>query len=135
MSLYRSKLRNTYFYRLSLIIVVLMSVTVQSNNGVEAFLIKGQQAITRIQIQPSPLIGGPKWFPVHCKVVIDDIHYFDFVPINATDPQTLQRPLTLQPVPAVARFTVNKEKYKFCTIILPRNCYERKYNNKSYQIL
>jgi hypothetical protein len=86
-----------------------MSVTVQSNNGVEAFSIKGQQAITRIQIQPSPLIGGPKWFPVNCKVVIDDIHYFDFVPNNATDPQTLQRPLTLQPVPAVARFTVNKK--------------------------
>jgi hypothetical protein len=108
MSLYRSKLRNTYFYSLSLIIVVLMSVAVQINNGVEAFSVKGQQAIARIEIQPSPLIGGPKWFPVHCKVVIDEIHYFDFVPINATNPQTLQRLLTLQPVPAVARFTVNK---------------------------
>lgn len=56
-----------------------------------------------IQLRPASLIGGPSWLPLHCQVIVDTTHVFDFVPLNATSPATLQKLLTLQPVPATAR--------------------------------
>ena len=57
----------------------------------------------RIKIRPAPLIGGPSWLPVHCQVIVDNKNVFDFVPLNATEPSTLQKLVTLEPVPAMAR--------------------------------
>lgn len=54
----------------------------------------------RLKIQPSPLIGGPTWLPVHCKVIVDGTHIYDFVPLNATSPVTIQKLIQLQAVPA-----------------------------------
>lgn len=57
----------------------------------------------RVRIQPSPLIGGPTWLPVHCKVVLDNSHIFDFVPRNAASTETIQKLISLQAVPAIVR--------------------------------
>jgi hypothetical protein len=56
-----------------------------------------------IQLKTAPLVGGPSWLPVHVKVVIEDKHVFDFVPLNPTSPGTLQKLVSLQAVPAEAR--------------------------------
>ena len=56
-----------------------------------------------VRLETAPLIGGPSWLPVHVKVVVDDVHVFDFVPRNATSPETLQKLLSFQSVPAEAR--------------------------------
>jgi len=57
----------------------------------------------RVTIQSSPLIGGPVWLPVHCKVIVDDSHIFDFIPLNAASTETIQKLITLQTVPATVR--------------------------------
>lgn len=57
----------------------------------------------RVRIQPSPLLGGPGWLPVHCKVIVDDSFVFDFIPLNAASPETLQKLISLQAVPATVR--------------------------------
>ena len=54
----------------------------------------------RLEIQPSPLIGGPTWLPLHCKVIVDGTHIYDFVPLNATSSETIQKLIQLQAVPA-----------------------------------
>ncbi len=56
-----------------------------------------------IRLETAPLIGGPSWLPVHVKVVLDEVNKFDFVPKDATAPETLQKLLSLQPVAAEAR--------------------------------
>ncbi len=56
-----------------------------------------------IRIETAPLIGGPLWLPLHVKVVVDEQNVFDYVPINATSPDTIQSLLTLKAVPAEAR--------------------------------
>ena len=56
-----------------------------------------------IELRTSPLIGGPSWFPVHVKVVIDDKHVFDYVPLNPTSKQTMKKLVYFQAVPAEAR--------------------------------
>ena len=61
------------------------------------------RATERIKLQTSPLIGGPSWLPVHVKVVIDENHAFDFVPLNPTSKDTLRKLVSLQAVPAEAR--------------------------------
>ncbi|VEU35755.1 unnamed protein product [Pseudo-nitzschia multistriata] len=63
----------------------------------------------RVKIQPSPLIGGPEWLPVHCKVVLGDRYVFDFIPLNAASKQTIQRLTGLQAVPAIVR-TIQKNQ-------------------------
>ena len=45
-----------------------------------------------------PLIGGPRFLPVHVAVVVDENHVFDFVPESPRDPQTIQRLVSLQGV-------------------------------------
>jgi hypothetical protein len=75
-----------------------------------------------IRLQPSPLFGGPKWLQVHVKVVLhilpttaassssigdhDDEtqHLWDFVPRNATRPETLAELLSLRAVPGQVRY-------------------------------
>ena len=56
-----------------------------------------------ISLKLAPLVGGPRWLPVHVKVILCDAHGFDFVPLNPTSVDTLQKLLTLQAVPAEAR--------------------------------
>mmetsp|Transcript_9591 Transcript_9591/g.28635 ORF Transcript_9591/g.28635 Transcript_9591/m.28635 type:complete len:158 (-) Transcript_9591:121-594(-) len=64
----------------------------------------------RVKLKPSPLIGGPGWLPVHCKVEVGDSHVFDFVPVNAESTETIQKLITLQTVPATARQMGNNRK-------------------------
>lgn len=64
----------------------------------------------------SPLIGGPRFLPLHLEVMLSDngpsssddaaglLHRFDFVPANPTDPKTLAQLLTLRSVPGLARY-------------------------------
>jgi len=66
----------------------------------------------RVKIQTAPLIGGPSWLKVHCKVVLDDSHVFDFVPLNAASTETIQKLMTLQPVPATIRRTKTNNNKK-----------------------
>jgi len=63
----------------------------------------------RLAIQLSPLVGGPAWLPVHCKVIVDDSHVFDFIPMNATSTETIQKLISLQKVPATVRI-IEKSK-------------------------
>eukprot|EP00536_Pseudo-nitzschia_multiseries_P000943 jgi/Psemu1/179901/e_gw1.12.24.1 len=64
----------------------------------------------RVRLQPSPLLGGPGWLPVHCKVVVGDSRAFDFVPLNAESTETITKLISLQAVPATARTIHNKRK-------------------------
>jgi hypothetical protein len=57
-----------------------------------------------IRLRVAPLIGGPSWLPVHVQVVIEDICIVDFVPLNPTSKENLEKLLTLRSVPAEARF-------------------------------
>lgn len=80
--------------------LVLYLTLVVSTTIIHAFTF----SVTRhIRIQSAPLIGGPTWLPLHCKVVIDTTHTFDFVPLDATKATTLQQLVTLQSVPAIVR--------------------------------
>ena len=78
----------------------------------------GSLSPQQIQLECCPLIGGPPFLPLHVQVVVlgggeedtglDDIsdntilrqtkHRFDFIPREATEPQTLAKLLTLQEV-------------------------------------
>jgi hypothetical protein len=84
-----------YFVSLSLLLWVLLPV-----NDVEGLTFPINPFI---EIRPAPLISGPSWLPLHCQVVLGQKTVFDFVPINATQTETLQKLLALQSVPAVAR--------------------------------
>jgi hypothetical protein len=64
----------------------------------------------RVAIQSSPLIGGPTWLPVHCKVIVDDQHIFDFIPLNAASTETIKKLITLQTVPATVRIIQKNDK-------------------------
>jgi hypothetical protein len=63
----------------------------------------------QIQIKAAPLIGGPTWLPLHCQVIVDATYAFDFVPLNATSTTTLQKILSLQLVPAIARIRRHRQ--------------------------
>jgi hypothetical protein len=56
-----------------------------------------------LQLRLAPLIGGPSWLPLHVKVIVDSDNSWDFVPLNATSPDTLKSLLMLQPVPGEIR--------------------------------
>jgi all-trans-8'-apo-beta-carotenal 15,15'-oxygenase len=63
-----------------------------------------------LHLQPSPLVGGPSWLPLHCKLLLrgrdDDRredYGFDFVPQNATTASTLVNLLRLRSVPGTIR--------------------------------
>ena len=69
-----------------------------------------------ISLQPSPLIGGPSWLPVHVKVVLRENSQdcaWDFVPLDATDKGVLTKLTTLQSVPGIirARASVDANKW------------------------
>jgi len=81
-----------------------------------------------VYVRLSPLVGGPKFLPLHAEIMIlasgdavfgtDEsginslreglngrvLHRFDFLPENPTDPATLARLLSLQSVPGLARY-------------------------------
>jgi hypothetical protein len=62
-----------------------------------------------ITLKPSPLLGGPKWLQVHVKVVLvasgsGETHSWDFVPMNATQPETLVKLLSLRAVSGELRY-------------------------------
>ena len=63
----------------------------------------------RVRLDTAPLIGGPSWLPLHVKVVVDDVHVFDYVPLNATSTETLQNLLSLQTVPAEVRVKISSK--------------------------
>jgi hypothetical protein len=88
-----------------------------------------------IQLRPAPLIGGPSWLPLHCQVIVDTTHVFDFVPLNATSPATLQKLLALQAVPATARIRQQRQQQQQQLQQQPIDCNtakvtSRKNNNK-----
>lgn len=56
-----------------------------------------------VKLRFSSLVGGPSWLPIHCQVIVYDAFRFDFVPINPTSSETLQRLVTLQAVPGEVR--------------------------------
>jgi hypothetical protein len=64
-----------------------------------------------IRLQAAPLVGGPSWLPVHVKVVIEELCTVDFVPLNPTSGDTLKKLVTLQGVPAEARFVTSSSKH------------------------
>jgi hypothetical protein len=43
--------------------------------------------MSSIQLKLTPLIGGPSFFPIHVKVIVAEDHIYDFVPIDARNPQ------------------------------------------------
>ena len=62
----------------------------------------------RVFLRFSPLIGGPKFLPLHVEVILNrnsdnTLYRFDFIPLKATDPSTLARLVTLQSVPGLLR--------------------------------
>ena len=74
-----------------------------------SFEVRGFQVSVgnRVKILTSPLLGGPSWLKVHCKVIVDDSYVFDFVPLNAASVETIQKLVCLQPVPATIRTIQN----------------------------
>ena len=79
--------------------VVIVVVVVQIVGKVEALLLNDH----RLKFQTSPLIGGPPWLPLHCKVIVGDSYVFDFIPLNATSKETIKQLISLRAVPAEAR--------------------------------
>lgn len=67
------------------------------------FLFSKAHVVEALQLKMAPLIGGPSWLPLHVKVIVEQNHTWDFVPLNATSPQTLQSLLSLRSVPGVIR--------------------------------
>lgn len=83
-----------------------------------------------IRLCPSPLIGGPKWLPLHVKVILCDntnknhcqqqqgqqdddddyLSWWDFVPCNATDKAVLAKLTALQSVPGDIRSSTATER-------------------------
>jgi len=67
---------------------------------------------SEVRFRPSPLTGGPRWLPLHVKVIIRngdangcDVLY-DFIPLDATSKEVLTRLTTFQNVPGEIRSTV-----------------------------
>ena len=90
--------------------------------GILAFLLCAQPSLAWVVLQQSlphpssgslglqvePLIGGPSWLKLHVQVILEfegtRRYKFDFVPLNPTEPETLQKLVQLQAVPAEWRF-------------------------------
>ena len=72
---------------------------------------------SNIRFRFSALVGGPKWLPVHVKIVVDEEHIFDYVPQNATSPATLAKLLSLQAVPADARIFSDTDEESVSTSV------------------
>jgi hypothetical protein len=81
----------------------------------------------RLKLQPSPLIGGPAWLPLHCKVIVDDTHIYDFVPLNATSTETIQKLIQLQAVPAKVQQIIRRRSSE------PQTISNDSSNNNSYK--
>ncbi|GKY92302.1 hypothetical protein MPSEU_000201300 [Mayamaea pseudoterrestris] len=76
-------------------------------------LLRHQDRDKPFHLETFPLIGGPPWLPLHVKVIVHVLDEednkstvaFDFVPVDATNPATLQSLLQLQSVPGCVRTT------------------------------
>ena len=79
---------------------ILMVLTTSTGFIVEALQLRLNKRVT---LMSSPLIGGPAWLPLHCKMIVDDSHVFDFIPLKATSVKTIKNLVTLQEVPATVR--------------------------------
>ena len=102
------RLMRMMFFRLMLHLMMTTMVVVIPSSVVEAIAIQFFHG--RVALQPALLLGGPKWLPLHCKLVIDDCHVFDFVPLNATSTETIQKLIKLQSVPAEVRIIQRPER-------------------------
>lgn len=74
-------------------------------------VVKAHRALA---LEATPLIGGPSWLPLHVKVVLttetSSRYEWDFIPVKARDPATLNRILKLQYVPGLVRTKFNRQK-------------------------
>ena len=63
----------------------------------------------KVRLILQPLLGGPKWLPVHCQVALsaggveESSHRFDMVPENPTQLETLRDLLLFRSAPAHTR--------------------------------
>lgn len=62
----------------------------------------------QLGLKAAPLIGGPSWLPLHVKIVVEGDHTWDFVPLNATSPNTLKQLVSLKSVPGEIRYRQGK---------------------------
>lgn len=62
-------------------------------------------ALSSIELKLSPLIGGPSFLPIHCKVVVAENIVYDFVPIDPLNIDVTTKLLKLQAVPGEIRRT------------------------------
>ena len=63
---------------------------------------------SNIFIRFSPLIGGPRFLPIHVEVILSSesgSHKCDFIPLEARNPQTMKQLLTLRAVSGQVRYT------------------------------
>jgi hypothetical protein len=93
-------------FLLSLLLYHAATFSATDSSVVECLVLPGISQ--RIELKASPLIGGPTWLPLHCKVVVGDggaSVVFDYVPRDPTSAETLQKLIMLQRVPAEARIT------------------------------
>ncbi len=73
-----------------------------------------------IYLRFSPLVGGPKFLPIHLEVMLLEqtmceetssfsnmcLHRFDFLPLHPNNKATILRILSLQPVPGLVRHKI-----------------------------
>jgi hypothetical protein len=64
-----------------------------------------------IQLKLSPLIGGPSFLPIHVKVVVSEDHIYDFVPMDARNPQVTSDLLQGKHVSGEIRRMGEKQNY------------------------
>ena len=69
-----------------------------------------------MRLRPSPLIGGPRWLPLHVKLVLRDKNHqeytWDFLPLNATEKEVLAKLATFQSVPGEIRSSTSTEQFR-----------------------
>lgn len=70
------------------------------------------EASSSVRLKLSPLIGGPRFLPIHVQVIVED-HVWDFVPQNPVDPQTTLSLLRFQSVPGTIRCLGRKQRSSY----------------------
>ena len=83
-----------------------------------------------VQLKLSPLINGPSFLLIHVKVVVDDDHVYDFVPLNPTSQDTMNDLLQLKGVPGQIRMTAGPRQNRPSSSLLAQKA-EQFANNYS----